>query len=217
MSKNFHSEPFDPETLEKLDLFQEYLKEWLYVFLEPHKPFRTTVNIFDFFAGPGKDLNGVKGSPLIILDSLYSHAKAIREKGLTVNVLFNEITPSKFNRLKDLIHHGYGGDLPIHITLLNNDFQDAFVQTANSMRGCANLLFLDQTGMKHITDDIFHEFLKLSTTDFIFFISSSFVRRFAEHDNFRRHVNFSKEQIMCHRSDQNVPPMVGSKCTTLRV
>ena len=42
----------------------------------------------------------------------------------------------------------------------------------------ANLLFLDQNGVKQITEPVFQTIVRLPKTDFIFFISSSMVNRF---------------------------------------
>ena len=67
--KNHHSEPFDASTLVKLDLYRRYVRAWIPVFLNSGiAPQR--IQIFDFFAGPGRDLNGVSGSPVIALEEI---------------------------------------------------------------------------------------------------------------------------------------------------
>ncbi len=59
------------------------------------------------------------------------------------------------------------------------DFQSAFMKWEPSMHGrVANLLFLDQNGVKQITKSVFQTIVQLPKTDFIFFISSSMVNRF---------------------------------------
>jgi len=68
--KNLFRKPFDEGTKTKLTLFENYLLEWLPVFLSPKKVFWPTINIFDFFAGEGYDCVGAKGSPIIILDNI---------------------------------------------------------------------------------------------------------------------------------------------------
>ena len=56
---------FDEGTKIKLLLYEQYLKEWLPVFLAQPRPVRNVVNIFNFLFGPGNDINNQKGSPLI--------------------------------------------------------------------------------------------------------------------------------------------------------
>ena len=70
MSRDIHKEAFDEGTQAKLAIFEDYLKEWLPVFLSKRDIFWNTINIFDFFAGPGSDPNGIKGTPLIITSEL---------------------------------------------------------------------------------------------------------------------------------------------------
>jgi len=48
--RNLHGKPFDEGTKVKLDLYREYLREWLPVFI--NSPYVDTLQIFDFFADP---------------------------------------------------------------------------------------------------------------------------------------------------------------------
>src|SRR5690349_6079204 len=66
----FHDRPFEEGTLTKLEIFQLYTREWLPVFLASPEPIWKAVHAFDFFAGPGADVNGVSGTPLRILEEL---------------------------------------------------------------------------------------------------------------------------------------------------
>lgn len=78
--RNLHSKPFDEGTLIKLDLFRFYVREWLPVFISAKKIYWKTLNIYDFFAGPGKDVDGKKGTPLIILEELEPYYGEIVDK-----------------------------------------------------------------------------------------------------------------------------------------
>jgi hypothetical protein len=60
MAKDLHETKFDEATNVKLAIYRDYLKEWLPVFLAKEEPIWTTINIFDFFAGPGTDAIGTK-------------------------------------------------------------------------------------------------------------------------------------------------------------
>ncbi|MDR3921036.1 MAG: hypothetical protein Q3X45_06420, partial [Akkermansia sp.] len=67
MSSNtgFHNRAFDAGTLQKLNIYASYLKSAVAVFLNlpPTSPVKS-INIYDFFAGPGMDALGRYGSPL---------------------------------------------------------------------------------------------------------------------------------------------------------
>ena len=62
-TSDFHERRFDEETQCKLDIYRQYLRSWLPVFL--HREHIRSIQIFDFFAGPGHDGAGNAGSPVI--------------------------------------------------------------------------------------------------------------------------------------------------------
>ena len=101
MAKDFHNKPFDDETILKLEIFKGYIREWLPVFLS-RKSF-STVYIFDFFAGPGKDLHGQEGSPLIILDEVkkyLNNPKLHYADKVSITLFFNDDDPDKIFSLE---------------------------------------------------------------------------------------------------------------------
>jgi len=57
--RNLHQQPFDEGTRDKLELYREYLREWLPVFINGSSV--DFLQIFDFFAGPGFDVGGNPG------------------------------------------------------------------------------------------------------------------------------------------------------------
>ena len=195
MSKDFHDKPFDEGTLAKLSLFSTYLDEWIPVFVAALRPRLKVINIFDLFAGPGRDEQGRAGSPLLILNALLPYAEQIRGKGLQVNVVLNETAKWKIAALKETIAASYQFDMPVRIKLSRLLFTAALREYRPLTEGAANLLFLDQSGMKQITEDVFRELAAIPATDFMFFISSSYIGRFADHPSFRKYGNFSKEAI----------------------
>jgi len=96
MSNDFFSKRFDDATNVKLDIFRLYIREWLPVFMTRQKGgfnHTTDINIYDFFAGAGRDSEGNPGSPLIIVDEIKQYCR--NNKGLKANVsvrmLFNDI------------------------------------------------------------------------------------------------------------------------------
>lgn len=195
MARDIHRKPFDEGTKAKLAIFRDYLREWLPVFIAPNKPLWTTINIFDFFAGPGADVQGTKGTPLIILDELAAHTQSIKAKGISVNLYFNEYKKNKCEELKARMEGNALQQYTIEIDTL--DFNEAFDKEFPKMRDnkSANLLFLDQNGVKHITEDVFKKIISLKQTDFLFFSSSSYFKRFSEHPFIVQHIKLSAEEI----------------------
>ncbi|RMG20653.1 MAG: three-Cys-motif partner protein TcmP, partial [Bacteroidetes bacterium] len=157
MSKNIHSSPFDEGTLTKLKIFEKYLTEWLPVFLAPRKVRWKKVGIYDFFAGPGVDVEKNHGSPIIILETIknavYNGVSAmdcIIDKNLQVQIYLNEYNTEKFFQLEKNISP-YKKELDyISIKVDNRDFQSALEIQWNNIcdNDAANLLFLDQNGIK---------------------------------------------------------------------
>lgn len=77
-SKNIHLEPFDKETITKLEIFEDYVQAWIPTFVM--KPHVTEIHIFDFFSGPGYDSENDSGSPIRILDKINKHYGNIMSK-----------------------------------------------------------------------------------------------------------------------------------------
>ena len=168
MSRDFHYKPFDEETKLKLELFSNYIRDWLPVFIRASKHYKV-INIFDFFAGPGKDSEGTYGSPLIILRELLKYSNDIKEKNIVVNLILNEKAASKFNQLKTEIEKFK--KLPIKIVFENLEFLVCYKKHKQllGVRNSANLLLFDQTGIRHINKEIFLELINYKTTDFFVF------------------------------------------------
>lgn len=196
MAKDLHDKPFDEGTNAKLAIFRDYLREWLPVFLAREKPIWTTINIFDFFAGPGSDIEGTKGTPLIVLDELLPYHQNIRSKGHKVNLYFNEYDKGKCEKLKAKLASVPSGPYTVS-PLASLDFKDAFENEFPKMNAgnCANLLFLDQNGVRHITNDVFRKIIGLRQTDFLFFISSFTIKRFSEQPSIAQYIKLSAEEI----------------------
>jgi three-Cys-motif partner protein len=195
MARDIHTKPFDEGTKAKLSIFEDYLKEWLPVFLAKKEVIWRTINIYDFFAGPGYDSKGQKGTPMIIRDELTSYFDNIIDKKLNVNLYLNEYSKAKKEELEARIDNE---DLrPYSITIESLDFKEAFDKQFPSMTqsNCANLIFLDQNGIKHISEEVFKKIIGLKTTDFLFFISSSTIKRFSEHPNISQHIKLNPEEV----------------------
>lgn len=126
MLRDIHKKPFDEGTKVKLAIFRDYLREWLPVFLAKKEIYWNTINIYDFFSGPGSDGSGNKGTPLIILDELNRHFDNIITKKLNVNLYFNEYEKSKYEILKGTVTPEDEDLRPYYIEVDNLDFKIAF-------------------------------------------------------------------------------------------
>ncbi len=194
--RNLHSKPFDEGTLVKLDLFRFYIREWLPVFISAKKIYWKTLNIYDFFAGPGQDINGIKGTPLIILEELQPYYKLIKEKQIKLNLYFNEFDNEKFKELESILLPKIDG-LPIRVETDSLEFSESFYKKHGALKGNdkANLLFFDQTGIKQINVKRFKTIISLPRTDFLFFISSSTIKRFVDHPGIAKYIKLNKKQV----------------------
>lgn len=206
MNRDHHSKPFDEGTLTKLALYRAYLKEWLPTFLGEKTPHINRVNIFDFFAGPGQDVGGHKGSPLIALEEIESQKELLAKRGITAFLYLNEYRHAK-KRLLDSWVVNIPPQSHVSIQTASLDFLEAFEQQLPIMeaQGSANFVFLDQSGIKQITPEVFHRITRIKTTDFMFFVSSSTLHRFRKEPEITRYLKLppglieSKNYYEIHR------------------
>ena len=186
--------PFDEGTLVKLQILEDYFKEWLPVFIANPNPIWKEIQIFDLFAGEGKDINGVPGSPIRILTIINDNRDLIIKSKVKINVVFNELEKPKFDLLNDNIEPIIDVEI-CKVDRYHEDFSIVFERYYESMKATANFLFLDQNGIKQISEDIFLKLNQLRQTDLLFFISSSYVKRFAEMEEFSRYLKITKQHL----------------------
>ncbi|MFT3846439.1 MAG: three-Cys-motif partner protein TcmP [Lacibacter sp.] len=193
-TKDIFDKPFDEGTLVKLKIFEDYFKEWLPVFLAKPNPIWKEIQIFDLFAGEGKDINGIMGSPLRIISILNENRDLIFKSGVKIKVIVNEYEKQKFDTLvKSLI--SVADNSLYELESYNDDFSKIFEKYYESMKRTANFLFLDQNGIKQITESVFVKLIELKQTDFLFFISSSFIKRFNELAEFKKYLKITKQDL----------------------
>jgi three-Cys-motif partner protein len=194
VARNFHRSPFDEGTQIKLELFRDYTREWLPVWLSQARP-GVPITVADFFAGPGQDSDGTPGSPLIVLGELRQSSELIQRTGAKVRLLLNEASKTKAASLRATLEsQSIPSDL-CTCDIRNLAFEEAFDEVYSELRAGPNLLILDQQGMKEISDRLFNQILELSRTDFLFFIASSSIRRFESHPYFQKHLRIPKGTI----------------------
>ena len=203
MAKNINKKAFDEATKLKLEIFGESFEEWLPVFI--HDKYTSEVYVFDFFAGSGTDTENNLGSPLILLDTAKGENRKYCSKAKKpINFFFNEGQIRKSDELQKTTDafieqckkENGCSQCVYNYHILNYDFQELFSQPVLKKvfenRNIAKFVLLDQYGFSQINDDIFKQLISFPKTDFIFFISSSFINRFKDHTYTKQYIDTSK-------------------------
>lgn len=209
MGKDINKSVFDEATKLKLDIFGECFEEWFPVFL--HSPWHKKLYVFDFFAGSGTDIKNNPGSPLILLDKAKGeNRKYCVNAKKEIKFLFNEGEKDKSEELKQNVaqyieeckQDNDCTNCIYQYRVENYNFQEIFsnVSLTNifNNKEFGKFILLDQYGFSQIDEQIFRQLISYPKTDFIFFISSSFISRFREHPNTTKYIDTSKinfEQI----------------------
>lgn len=200
-SIDLHSRPFDPGTIAKLEIFEDYAQAWIPTFVMSKVP---EIHIFDFFSGPGYDKNGIKGSPIRILDKIYDFIELIQQKGVKVVVHFNEFEPNKKAQLKyQKLSENIDVYLENHRQLMRHVKVQKYNKDASALIGdlshliskYPSLVFLDQNGIKFISQKFLSFLENIEKCDCLFFVSSSYFKRLGKTNEFRRVLDFSDEEL----------------------
>ncbi|SMO72511.1 three-Cys-motif partner protein TcmP [Fodinibius sediminis] len=199
--KDLHLEPFDEATLSKLEIFEDYAEAWIPPFVMSGIQ---QIHIFDLFAGPGYDVNGIAGSPIRILKKIVDHLGNILNKKTQITLHLNEFEPNKSDQKKfEMLKENCKNFVDEHekfkycleLKFYNKDAGSLLNELLPIMKNYPSLVFLDQNGIKFISDQYLSELEKLNTTDFLFFGSSSYFKRFGMTDEFQNVLKFSKKEL----------------------
>jgi three-Cys-motif partner protein len=179
----FHDQPFDEGTLTKLEIFQLYAREWLPVFLASPVSKWPEVHLFDFFAGPGTDSQGVPGSPVRFLRELRATRVLPGWRRARIVVHFFDAAPKKIEALKRRLTTDARDLDGLEIEAAAKAFREAFSDALPILQSekAAKLVFIDQFGVDQVLDDTFLQLVGFPTCDFLFFLSSSTLNRFRDH------------------------------------
>jgi three-Cys-motif partner protein len=193
---DLHDKPFDEGTIAKLELFEEYAKKWLPTFImSPYKK----VWIFDFFAGMGYDIAGTPGSPIRLLRQIKSHIGNIFQHNIRINICFNELNEIKYKELVESCNRYLDENTDvkraINIQYRKCDFQELFPKCLSTIRKFPSLVYLDQNGIKFIADYYILELEKTKTTDFLYYISSSYFWRFGDTTSFKNVIDLDMVKV----------------------
>jgi three-Cys-motif partner protein len=199
-SKNLHNKPFDEGTLKKLEIFELYTKEWLPTFIMSNVE---CICIFDFFAGTGFDMNNVPGSPIRILRQIKGQIGNVFQKRTKIYLIFNEYDKTKCNQLELACDNYINENVELrrakdnkflNYKILQEDFKILFPQWIECINKYPSLVFLDQNGVKFTSDEYFMPLVNSHNTDFLYFISSSYVKRFGGTEEFAKAISYDSER-----------------------
>jgi three-Cys-motif partner protein len=196
-SKDIFDTPFDEGTIAKLEIFEKYFEAWLPTFImqQKYKP----IQVFDLFAGIGYDQTRKEGSPIRILNVIAKFRTQLIKQKKKIKVYLNDKDKSKYealktnveNRIKELSLNSI-----VEIKITDKPFKECLMNYNKELSNGCNLLFIDQNGFSEVDESVFKYLINLDTTDFMFFISSSYIHRFAVLPEVKKfHSKFDFEKI----------------------
>ena len=190
-----HDKPYDEGTRKKLEIYTGFLQAWIQVFLHT-KAHPGPLRFFDFFSGPGHDLNGTPGSPLILMEELARNRELIANSGRAIEILFNDHVPEKGDSLRRLCDER---KYPFVPRIETKDFIQSFDEHKAEIGQSPSFVLLDQCGVKFVTREIFQYLAGRSTTDILFFFASSNQRRFSNEFANDLHISTTTPHWEVHR------------------
>ena len=208
---DINKKPFHEATMLKLDIFRRCFREWFPVFV--HHP----------GVKSGTDSEGNPGSPIILLEEAKGnerqHCAALIKNKKSVVFGFNEKEKEKKELLnkatnnfllkcksgcpfKNCVYANaiYCRDTSFEEIMKSDNFEKILAN-----KNYAKFILLDQYGFSQITKDVFLKLVTSPLTDFIFFISSSFIKRFRDMDAVKTYIDTNrlefeeKKPKECHR------------------
>ncbi len=193
--KDLHESPFDETTIAKLEIFEDYAQAWIPTFVMSGVD---TIRIYDFFAGTGYDKNGVEGSPIRLLNKIKEQIGNIFQKKVKIKVFLNEWEHNKKEQHKfqllqkacdEYLEKNSDMKQAIELNLFNEDFEILFPKLLPVIKQYPSLIYLDQNGIKFLSEKYFLELEKTKQTDFLYFVSASYFWRFGDSKEFKVHLD----------------------------
>jgi three-Cys-motif partner protein len=200
--KDLHSDPFDETTITKLEIFEDYAEAWIPTFVM--QPGINEIHVFDFFAGPGFDINGVPGSPIRLLNKINSYLGLFFSQKTKIVLHLNEFEPPRINQEKfDLLKKNCDEFLTANpkvnhfatIEYYNEDAEALFFKLLHKIKQYPSLVYLDQNGVRFISKQFITELEKLSSVDFIYFVSSSYFWRLGGTGEFKKILDLDMDEL----------------------
>jgi three-Cys-motif partner protein len=198
---SFHEKPFDESTLIKLEIFRKYLGTWVSIFMRMNL---IKIGIYDFFSGPGYDAKGQPGTPVIIVDEVRK-ACCYKKPNMPENdicIVFNDVIKKHIEKLKENISRISCNRKCCKIEYYNLDFKQVLNDKLSDIKksNTANLIIMDQFGIKDVTLETVKLLSECPRTDIMFFFPSSFVNRFKNLPEVKKYIDLTSHD---YSSDYN--------------
>lgn len=200
--KDLHSEPFDETTITKLEIFEDYAEAWIPTFVM--QPGIDEIHVFDFFSGPGFDKNEVAGSPIRLLTKINSYLGLFLSTKTKIVLHLNEFEPGKAKQEKFVLLKQNCDEFLtanpklryfVTVEYYNEDAETLFFKLLPKIKKYPSLVYLDQNGVKFISKQFIQELEKLTSVDFIYFVSSSYFWRLGGTEEFKRVLDFDMDEL----------------------
>nr|WP_245733537.1 three-Cys-motif partner protein TcmP [Roseivirga pacifica] len=158
-----------------------------------------------------------------MLYKIQEHLDILTSNGCHVTIHLNEFEPnnrnqSKFKLLKQscqtFIEEKTQLKQKITIEYYNEDFEILFPKLLPLIDQVPALVFLDQNGIKFLSAKYFLELEKTRQTDFLYFVSSSYIWRFGERREFKLHLDIDMAQIrkkQYHKIHRSITEQIRNK------
>ncbi len=121
----------------------------------------------------------------------------MKRADVKIRLFFNDIKPDHIRRLRIEVEKVKCSHDCCQVEYSNQDFAKALGQEQPRMQNkeSANLVFMDQFGVKEVTPEVLKSLAGCIKTDIIFFISSSYIRRFCETPELRTKFPMDSKKI----------------------
>lgn len=173
---NFHNKSFDDGTLLKLEILEDYISEWLPVFL--YTPNISDIYIYDLYCGPGCDTCGIPGSPMRIYKVLNAHTDSIKNK--KIHVWLNDMDSEKTATCARI-------EKPqkVQCCFTSKPADKCFeaIPSYKFPNGSAHFFYVDPCGIVDYKM-VLKTIDRLGISEALLFIPASFISRFYEQDSF---------------------------------
>lgn len=120
------------------------------------------------------------------------------QRNVKAVVYLNEFDSNKFELLKracgEYLEQNEDVRQAIEIQFFNEDFEGLFPKLLPTIRNFPSLVYLDQNGIKYLSDKYFLELEKTKQTDFLYFVSASYFWRFGDKEEFKMHLNLDMNE-----------------------
>ena len=175
------------------------------VFLAQETPQRSIIHVYDFFAGPGTDSSNIPGSPLRIIRQLKNCQTLAACHKVHFHLHFFDEARQKITQLKENVNKERFNASNVSYDIKPLAFEEAWKESAKQLDDpeAAKLVFIDQTGVSQVTDEVFRKLVNSPTCDFLFFISSSTLHRFRDDPAIKQKIVRPDDNYHVHRAALN--------------